>query len=80
MKGIKVYNDGLGYTIILGGQGVYAMSTNPLSPQGVNQYVGAVAELSGARDGQAIAFDSLPDAVKEAIEQRWEEHWKEGSE
>ena len=75
MKGIEVYNNELGYTVILGGQDVYAMSTQPLDPQGVNQYVGTVAELPGARDGQAVAFDSLPDAVKEAIKQRWEEHW-----
>ena len=77
MKGVEVYDDGVGYTVILGGQDVYAMSTNPLNPQGVNQWVGTVAELPGARDGQAVAFGSLPDAVKEAIKQRWEEHWKE---
>ena len=77
MKGIEVYDDGLGYTVILGGQDVYTMSANPLSPQGVNQYAGTVDKLPGARDGQAVSFNSLPDAVKEAIRQRWEEHWKE---
>ena len=79
MRGIEVYDDGLGYTIILGGRDVYAMSTHPLDLQGVNQYVGTMAELPGARDGQAVPFDKLPDAVKEAIKQRWEEHWKGGS-
>ena len=70
---IEVYdNDGETfdrYTVIIDGV-VYGMSANALQPDGFNQYSGQLADLPGAREGERITIESLPEEVQEAIRRR----------
>lgn len=70
---IEIYDNGGEtfdrYTVIIGKE-VYGMSHNPNSPQGFNQYSGTLAELPGARQGERITLESLPEEVQEAIKDR----------
>ena len=46
----------------------YCMSSNPLSPQGVNQYVGS--STGYIQDEKEVDFDDLPLEVQKAIRER----------
>ncbi len=56
------------YTVIIGNN-IYIMD-NPLSPQGINQYVGEKSELILHKEDKPIEFENCPDDVKKAIIQR----------
>lgn len=72
MKSVKVF-DNLGatidrYTVVIDND-VYLMSHNPLSPQGINQYMG-IADAFDLKDnslGNQVAYKELPEDVVEAI-------------
>lgn len=70
---IEVYDNGGEtadrYTVIIDNN-VYLMSDNPLSPQGVNQYNGKLANAPLARTGERIVVESLPEQVQKAIQDR----------
>lgn len=50
--------------------GAFAFSTNALSPQGFNQYIGQSCKLDRAKCGKRIAFDRLPRETREAVVRR----------
>lgn len=57
------------YSIILEGH-VYAMSHNPSSPQGFNQYCCEEDELVLQKKDSEINFSELPQQVQKAIQMR----------
>jgi hypothetical protein len=72
---IKVY-DNKGkidrYTVVIGDD-VYAMSDNPLDPQGTDIRIGRKGEfdlLESPAIGESMRFDLLPEQVKRAIARR----------
>lgn len=73
LKRVEVYdNDGETwdrYTVIIDGD-VFGMSENALSPQGFNQWSGSLKDLPGARQGERITLESLPEDVQTAIDVR----------
>jgi hypothetical protein len=57
------------YTIILG-QDVFIMSSNPLSPQGINMWAGTIPIHKWGKCaplGKPISFEGLSEEVKEAV-------------
>jgi hypothetical protein len=77
-ESVKVYDNGkntlllqpLGpYTVIIG-KSVYTMSKDANSPQGINQYVGELKDLPGAKQGIPVAVKDLPTGVQSAIKDR----------
>lgn len=70
---IEVYDNGGEtfdrYTVIIDGV-VYGMSANALQPNGFNQFCGLIADLPGAREGERITIESLPEEVQGAIQRR----------
>jgi len=76
---VLVYDAGKGaldrYTVVIG-KDVYAMSSNPNSPQGVNQYVFSfdstdVSDISKGW-GKKLSLKKVPPEVKKAIRRRIE--------
>ena len=63
------------FTVVIGSD-AFGMSTNPLHPEGFNQFAGNVGTDVIIEDnpaiGNQISFDKLPSEVKEAINQRLE--------
>ena len=72
VQNVTVYDNGGNsfdrYTVIIDGD-VYDMSHNPMSPQGVNQYVGREADID-CDIGQLLSNSEIPDEVYAAIEER----------
>ena len=67
---IKVY-DNKGqtldrYTVIINGD-VFTMSSDPLWPQGVNQWLGTADEIDTQRLGKEVTLNQLPKEVLIAI-------------
>ena len=64
------------YTVVIG-KDVYAMSANPNSPQGVNQYVFSLSDTdnssSGKGWGKKLPWKKVPSEVKKAIRRRLKE-------
>jgi len=60
------------YTVIIGND-VYTMSSNPDSPQGVNQYAGTVG--SDVKVGKHLGkkLSSIPGSIKKAVQARTKE-------
>jgi len=73
MKGLKIYDNGGKtidrYTVILDGA-VFTMSYDPLSPQGVNQYLGREVDCKNQKWGKEIKFSQVNNAVQQAINLR----------
>ena len=78
MSKIKVYDNGGRtfdrYTVIIG-KSIYAMSHNPLYPQGFDQYVGEIDDMPydfpGIEEGKEIKdIKELPEEVLKAIKIR----------
>lgn len=59
------------YTIVIEDGSVYGMSSDPLSPQGFNQFAGMEHEMSW-KDNSAMGAEiaRIPDAVIKAIANR----------
>ena len=57
------------YTVIIN-KAVFTMSSNPLSPQGFNQFAGIVRQLDKASLGKKVDFKQLPQEVRRAIIER----------
>ncbi len=77
---ILVYDDGGKaldrYTVVIG-KDVFAMSANPNSPQGVNQYVFSLDDIDNPNSsrgwGKKLPWKKVPSEVKKAIRRRLEE-------
>lgn len=73
MKNLKVLDNGGKtfdrYTVVIGWD-VFTMSQNPLSPQGVNQYMGTFLSLTFRKEDKEIKWEDVPDDVKAAIQER----------
>lgn len=74
-KEVRVYdNGGISfdrYTVFAGGD-VFVMSSNPLSPQGMNQWVGKESDFEGL-DGVLLREDEIPPEVRRAVTARMED-------
>ncbi len=57
------------YTVLIGWD-AYTMSHNPLSPQGVNQYMGTFLSLTFQSEDKEIKWEEVPESVKAAIQER----------
>jgi len=69
---VKVYHDPEfydEYTVVIGDD-VFTMSSDPLSPQGVNQYAGTKEETRGQRKGNRLKITDVPLEVIDAIKER----------
>jgi len=64
------------YTVVIG-KDVYAMSANPNSPQGVNQYVFSLDDTDNSNSskgwGKKLSWEKVPSEVKKAIRRRLKE-------
>jgi len=72
MVKIEVYDDPKTfdrYTVAIDDY-VFAMSENPLSPLGFNQFAGTKNMLPNWKIGKKVSLKKLPKDVKEAILQR----------
>jgi hypothetical protein len=77
MAKIEVFDSGANsgfdrYTVVLDGEYVFGMSSNPLWVGGFNQFVGQLSEgrLKRKNFGRKVPYADVPADVKEAIRRR----------